>query len=288
MSRKGRCLRGVVTLLLAVLLVAAWCGSPLRAGEGKKADRPSRRDKAAEAKRAPSAERKPAPPAARTPEKPSRPVAAPAVLGAHAVARRAIEAALEQPTVLELTEEPLVNVVSYLQDYHKIAVQIDTKALDEVGVATDSLVTVNLKGVSLRSAQDLLLRPMGLVFTIYDEVLLITTPDQRDSYLTVDVYEVGDLVACRDEKGQPWDDYDTLVKLITSQIEPTSWDAVGGPAAISPAPLGSAKALVVTHHSEVHYQIEQLFSRIRAIAAKSKGDGKPPTRPRPEPKKREG
>jgi hypothetical protein len=102
------------------------------------------------------------------------------------------------------------------------------------------------------------------------------------------VNDVADLVACRDEKGQPLDDYDTVIELITTQIEPTSWDAVGGPASISPAPLGSAKAIVVTHHSEVHYRIEQLLARIRDIGAKSKGSGQPPTRSRPEPKKDRG
>jgi hypothetical protein len=279
-----------VTELLAVVLVAAWCASPLSAGEGKKADRPPRHEKAAEAKRPAAAEKMPASPAAHSPAKSARKHdAAKTPQRPLAVRRQAIEAALEQTTQFEFTEEPFANLVRFLRDYHRIEVQIDAKALDDIGVATDSPVTVNLTGVSLRSALNLILRQLGLVFTIHDEVLLITTPDQRDSeYLTVEVYDVADLVACRDEKGQPLDDYDTVIELITTQIEPTSWDAVGGPASISPAPLGSAKAIVVTHHSEVHYRIEQLLARIRDIGAKSKGSGQPPTRSRPEPKKDRG
>jgi len=288
MSRKGRCFRAEVTAFLIVLLVVAWCGSSLRAGEGKKADRPPRHEKGVEAKRAPGAEERPASPAVRKSEKAGRRSEGTRTRSPYAVGRRAIEAALEQPTSLEFTEESCSNIIEHLKDVHKIQIQFDGTALEEVGFSSDKQLTVNIKGLSLRSALDLVLRAEGLVFTIYDEILLITTPDQRDSaYLTVEVYDVGDLVACRDEKGQPWDDYDTLVNLITSQIEPASWDGVGGPASISPAPLGSAKALVVTHHSEVHYKIEQLFARIRAIGAKSKGDGKPPIRSRPQPGKDE-
>jgi hypothetical protein len=196
-------------------------------------------------------------------------------------AEAAIEKALASPTTIEFSEAPLRELVAYLQDYHKIEVRLDTKAMEEIGVASDAKITANLKGMSLRSALDLVLRPLGLGFTIYDEVLLITSPDEIDnSCLIVKVYDVADLVTCRNEKGQPWDDYDSLIDLITSQIHPATWDAVGGPAAITGETFGSAKVIVVTHRSEVQRQIAQLLARIRAIGAKSPGDGKPPTRSR--------
>ncbi len=283
MGRKSHCL-AEVTELFAIVLVAAWCASPLAAGEGKKADRPPRHEKAAEAKRPPAAEKMPASPAARSTTKPAKKPDGAKTQGPYAVGRRAIEAALEQPTSLEFTEESFSNIIDHLKAVHKIEIVFDSATLEEVGFATDKQVTVSLKGVSLRSALDLLLRAEGLVFTVWDELLLITTPERRDSCLIVEVYDVADLVACRDEKGQPWDDYDAVMELITTQIEPTSWDAVGGPASVSPAPLGSAKAIVVTHHSEVHRKIDQLLARIREIGAKSKGSGQPPTRSRPEPK----
>jgi hypothetical protein len=122
------------------------------------------------------------------------------------------------------------------------------------------------------------------VWTIYDEVLLITTPDARDEHcMTVEVYDVADLAACRDEKDEPWDHYETLIHLVTSQIEPVSWDSVGGPASISGSTLGTAKVLVITHHAELHGKIEKLLARIREIGAQSKGQGKPPMRPRKKP-----
>ncbi len=206
---------------------------------------------------------------------------------ARPIGKKAIESAIRNalaaPTTIEFTKEPLQNLVAYLKDYHKIEIQLDTKSLEQVGVAPDDKITANVKGVSLRSALDLVLRPLGLTFTIHDEVLFITTPDAVPEMLTVEVYDVADLVACRDEKGQPWDDYETLVHMITSQIDLASWSEVGGPGAVSAATLGQAKVLVVTQHTEIHRKVADLLERIRSIGAKSAGDGKPPTRPRPRP-----
>ena len=112
---------------------------------------------------------------------------------------------------------------------------------------------------------------------------LITTPENLLAYRTTEVYNVADLVACRHENGEILDDYDPLIDLITSQADPTSWDAVGGPGAITGDTFGSAKVLIVTQNWQVHHQIKDLLAQIRAIGAKSPGDGKVPTRSRPTP-----
>jgi hypothetical protein len=190
---------------------------------------------------------------------------------------------LASTTHIEFTDDSFQNVIDYLKEYHKIEIQFDRKAVEEAGFATDKKVTINIKGVTLRKVLDLLLRAEGLTWTIWDEVLLITTPDMRPEYMTTEIYEVADLVACRDEKGEPWDDYGTLMHFIMSHIEPTSWDEVGGPGAITGATLGTAKVIVVTQYSEIHDRIVDLLARIRAIGAQSKGEKTPPTRARPQP-----
>lgn len=109
-------------------------------------------------------------------------------------AERKIAEALKSPTQLDFTEESFKNIIDYLKDYHKIEIQFDNKALEEVGFATDKQVTIQLKGISLRSALRLLLRAEGLTYMIQDEVLLITTPDEAANKLITKVYPVGDLV----------------------------------------------------------------------------------------------
>lgn len=109
-------------------------------------------------------------------------------------AEKKIEDALKSPTQLEFIETPLQDVIDYLKDMHKIEIQIDSKALGDVGIGTDSPVTKNLKGISLRSALRLMLHELGLTYLIKDEVLLITTPEEAENQLTTKVYPVADLV----------------------------------------------------------------------------------------------
>ena len=109
-------------------------------------------------------------------------------------AEKKIEAALKSPTQLEFVDTPLTDVVDYLKDYHQIEIQMDKKAMDEAGIGTDSQVTKNLKGVSLKSALRLMLHELGLTYVIQDEVLLITTTEAAESKLSTRVYAVADLV----------------------------------------------------------------------------------------------
>jgi hypothetical protein len=109
-------------------------------------------------------------------------------------AEKKIEAALKSPTQLEFVDTPLSDVIDYLKDYHQIEIQLDKKAMDEAGIGTDSQVTKNLKGVSLKSALRLMLHELGLTYVIQDEVLLITTSEAAESKLSTRVYSVADLV----------------------------------------------------------------------------------------------
>ncbi len=274
------CRSRFVECAIAAMVMLACCVPGIMAAEAKKDERKAAGKRAAaEARPASPPQTKSAAPASGAGPKEKRWTAATDVQG-H---KEAILAALKQPTQMEFSDESFENIIDYLKDKHHIEIQLDRKALEEVGFATDKPLTINLKGVTLRSALQLLLRGEGLTYTIRDEVLLITTPDEDQNALTTELYEVADLVACKDEKGRPWDDYRTLVDLITSHIQPTTWDAVGGPGAITGATFGSAKVVVVTQTFQNHEQIEDLLARIRAIGAKSKGEKTPPVRPRPQP-----
>ncbi len=115
-------------------------------------------------------------------------------LAKRGTAEKKIQEALKSPTELDFVEQPLENVIGYLKDYHKIEIQLDKKVLTEAGINSDTPVTVNLKGISLRSALRLMLHDLGVTYMIQDEVLLITTPDEADTRLSTKVYPVADLV----------------------------------------------------------------------------------------------
>ncbi len=142
----------------------------------------------------------------------------------------AIEEALAKPTEMCFTDTPLSDVILFLKDHHGIEIQLDGRALSDAGVEASTPVTKNIKGISLRSALDLMLRDLNLTWTIQDEVLLITTPEEGEARLTRQVLDVGDLVTCQDSKGELWDDYDSLIRMIESTVMPTTWIDAGGPA----------------------------------------------------------
>ena len=67
-------------------------------------------------------------------------------------------------------------MIDYLKDLHSIEIQIDEKALADMGIGSDTPITRNLKGITLRSALRLMLKELDLTYVIRDEVLSITTP----------------------------------------------------------------------------------------------------------------
>ena len=148
-------------------------------------------------------------------------------------------------------------VLDYLKDRHKIEIQIDSKALEDAGIGTDSPVTVDLKGVSLRSALRLMLKKLSLTYIIKGGVLQITTPEEADNQLETKVYPVGDLVLPEGASGEDEADFDSLIDLITSTIKPTSWDEVGGPGSIMP--FENRMSIVVSQTQDVHEEIEDML-----------------------------
>ena len=109
-------------------------------------------------------------------------------------AEEKIRKALEDTTSIEFVETPLSDVVDYLKDLHNIEIQLDTKALDDASLGSDTPITKNLKGITLRSALRLMLGGMDLTYVIKNEVLMITTVDKANTDLVTKVYPVADLV----------------------------------------------------------------------------------------------
>ncbi len=105
-----------------------------------------------------------------------------------------IVAALDDKTEIEFVDQPLIDVVEYLKERHGIEIQLDNRALTDAGLGSDTPVTRNLKGISLRSALRLMLGEMDLTYVIRNEVLMITSKTEAENMLTTKVYPVADLV----------------------------------------------------------------------------------------------
>ena len=82
------------------------------------------------------------------------------------------------------------------------------------------------------------------------------------------IYPVRDLVLWRVpvlEDGEPRfeADYDSLIEVITTSVEPESWTDVGGPGSIKE--FENSEALVVSQNRRVHREIEQLLTTLRKV-----------------------
>jgi hypothetical protein len=107
---------------------------------------------------------------------------------------RKIRTALKKKVVCDFEKIPLAEAVGYLKNFVGVEIQLDLKALGDAGVESDTPITFRVKDVSLKSALNLMLRPLDLTYVYKDEVLLITTPEQVEQYLKVKVYDVRDLL----------------------------------------------------------------------------------------------
>ena len=86
-----------------------------------------------------------------------------------------IRAALDQNTDFNFTEKPFYGVIDDLQQRHGIEIELDLRALDDASIPRDTPVTRRLKGVTLRSALNLLLNDLDLTYVIQNGVLMVTT-----------------------------------------------------------------------------------------------------------------
>jgi hypothetical protein len=101
---------------------------------------------------------------------------------------------LDTETRMTFFDTPLKDVIDTIKGQHNIPIIIDERALTEVGLDSNTVVNIDLKGISLRSGLKLMLNSLQLTYVINDEVLKITTPEAAENELIVRTYEVGDLV----------------------------------------------------------------------------------------------
>ncbi len=108
-----------------------------------------------------------------------------------------IEDELRTPTEIDFAETPLVDAINYLKDLHGIEIKLDAEELHNAGISPDMPITCKVKGVQLRSALHMILRPLHLAYIMQDEVLWITTAERASHTFSTRVYYVGDFMRIR-------------------------------------------------------------------------------------------
>jgi len=112
-------------------------------------------------------------------------------------ADRGAEATLKSRIEVDYADIPLTDVLADLGHNSSLQFHIKTRLLEENGVATDRLVTLSLKDVSVETALELILEAYDLTYVIRDGIVLITTEDDFVNMEEVRVYNCRDLLEAK-------------------------------------------------------------------------------------------
>ena len=174
-------------------------------------------------------------------------------------ANERIFAALDEKTSNTFLSTPLQEAVDAISQQHNIAILIDHRALEEIGLSSDHPVVLSLKDVTLRSFLRLMLRQIDCTYIIRDEVMQITTTDAAEENLIIRSHTLSEELALRAEK---------IVKALTQNVVPDAWSTAGGPCSISAVD----HVLVVSATSEIHDQVKEFLEMLATAFEKAKGN----------------
>lgn len=165
-----------------------------------------------------------------------------------------IATALEQTTGLDFDDASLADVCRTLRERFAIPIEIDDKALQDVGVGVDVPVTVHVRDVTLETGLRLMLRDLDLTCDVRGDVLLIMTPECADWQFSR-VYPISDLIGYGDDNAGY-----RLVELVTTVVHPVVWGFAGGPFT---ARLLDSQFLIVSADPEIHAEVETFLGELR-------------------------
>ncbi len=183
-------------------------------------------------------------------------------------ATQRIHSALPKEIAWELTDGPLADLVDRLRENYRINIMVDRGAFDDAALDPDH-VTVSLEGEGI-PLEDALRRALGrldLAWIVQDEALVVTTAQEAECHREIRVYPILDLIGPVVDRGEfAFSYYESnpgdLVYLVGHSVGAATWDWGGGPGSIDTLPM--VPALVISHTAEMHRQVEDFLTKLRA------------------------
>jgi len=180
------------------------------------------------------------------------------------VAQARIERALARKTECECPGTSLTEAVRVLADLHRIPILLDRKALEDAGLDPQrTRIVLSIRGITLESALNLMLRQVDVTWTITDEVVLITTPEREEQMLVTRVYPIDDLVGSGAESDER---VEALMRAIRAPLERNVWSQQGKPGCIWLVRVRDKPVLVVTQPVRIQREIARLMQSLRRAA----------------------
>lgn len=167
---------------------------------------------------------------------------------------RQIDRQLDNVTSLNFFDVPLADALRQISTDNGITLILDVRELEDIGLSPDLPVTVELKDVRLRTALELMLGRADLTYINRGEFLSITTEEAAEANLLARIYWL-------DGIGVP--DMSQMMQTIEQHTDVDNWEALGGPATMTPLRTQHRRALVVSATTPMHHDIEKLLAALR-------------------------
>ena len=197
-----------------------------------------------------------------------------------------LEERLQAKASFEADEVPLKEFVEALGAALDKSVVLATKKLEEAAINLETPVTFGLRNVKTQTALRLILGELGLTYLTYDDVLMITTPEDAGSQLVTRVYDCRELLKApsfvtrrplfggglgggansaaipnggkADDAAQSSDySADELLEIIETTVHPDSWfDGNNNHSA------DFKGLLIILQSQEMHADIEKLLNQL--------------------------
>ncbi|MCA9216848.1 MAG: hypothetical protein KDB27_27450, partial [Planctomycetales bacterium] len=181
-----------------------------------------------------------------------------------------LEQRLSKKVDVDFQDVTLQDAVDYFRQSTGVNIELDRKALDELGMNSDwDIPPTKLRNITASSALKIVLDPLDLTTSFEEGYAQVTSRDVVASKLRVVCHNARGLV----EIPQSLDpeliraEYDALIDLIVAIIAPDSWDIVGGEGALFGFP--SRGVIVCSNTVEVQEEINSLLQTMRKAQSDS-------------------
>jgi hypothetical protein len=172
-----------------------------------------------------------------------------------------IEKALLRPVTLDVVRTPLDEVAEQLARQLDVNLTIDEKALKDIGLCPPTPVTYKVTNLALHFALDELLHPLDLVWTVRNGVLLVTTPQEAETVMMTEVYDVSALlVNCPDYPAGRSNDLGDPEPLFVPTPERHYYELMRGMGGSMNMGMGNGPAL-----ASLVWDVDTLMDSIRSV-----------------------
>lgn len=172
---------------------------------------------------------------------------------------KALRAALDKRVTLEVLDMELWRVVDKIGRQIGVPVNLDRGALDDMGIGEDTPITFAFRSMHASDALARVLHDLELTWVFRGGTVVVTTREQAYSLLSTVIFDVGDLTPGEGES----EDVDSLIRCLTTTVQPTCWQDAGGEGAIASLRLKGRTLLVVSQNREALDEIAVLLDTMR-------------------------